>query len=465
MNWTLLGNSLAVATLTSILALILGLSAALLTMALTRHLRITLLTLAALTLVLPPFLVANSWIHLLTATGTWRPGLPVNIHSLAGTVTLLSLLLWPIPLFLILGAWQRLELPQLESEPLLTGHVLILRLLLPMAHNAVGTAIVIVFVLALNNFAIPALLQVRVYPAEVWISFNTHLDAAAAFRSSWPLIIAPLLLIIWFRRRQVQWPASNGPIPPHSFKLHLGSTYFFLSATLTLLTLLLALAFPLGDLLADPRTWREWSSAIRAGHIAISNSFLFASISATLVALLGVLAWRHHPGPCLWFPFLIPGVLLGLALIVIFNRSPFLPFYRGTGIVLLAFTLRYLAIGWSGIAHAMRSVDTNLIDAARLDGASPWQIFRRVSFPQAGPWIAASWFIVYLLCLWDVETLVLIAPPGAETLAGRIFGFLHYGHNAQVNALCLSLLTLAILPLLFWITWRLTTHPRHDAIP
>jgi ABC-type spermidine/putrescine transport system permease subunit II len=35
-----------------------------------------------------------------------------------------------------------------------------------------------------------------------------------------------------------------------------------------------------------------------------------------------------------------------------------------------------------------------------------------------------------------------------ETLALRIFNLLHYGHNSQVNALCLILLFVALAPLL-----------------
>jgi hypothetical protein len=62
----------------------------------------------------------------------------------------------------------------------------------------------------------------------------------------------------------------------------------------------------------------------------------------------------------------------------------------------------------------------------------------------------AAWYVIYLLCLWDVETLVLIVPPGGETLAVRIFNLLHYGHNSQVNALCLVLLALGLLPLILW---------------
>jgi hypothetical protein len=44
--------------------------------------------------------------------------------------------------------------------------------------------------------------------------------------------------------------------------------------------------------------------------------------------------------------------------------------------------------------------------------------------------------------------LVLGGKGGGETLALRIFNLLHYGHNAQVNALCLVLLGLAVAPLL-----------------
>jgi len=38
-------------------------------------------------------------------------------------------------------------------------------------------------------------------------------------------------------------------------------------------------------------------------------------------------------------------------------------------------------------------------------------------------------------------------PPGGETLALRVFNLLHYGHNAQVSALCVVLLGLAMAPL------------------
>jgi ABC-type Fe3+ transport system permease subunit len=130
--------------------------------------------------------------------------------------------------------------------------------------------------------------------------------------------------------------------------------------------------------------------------------------------------------------------------------------YGTATLVIIAFSMRYLAISWQGAALAMRGVDRDLIDTACLDGATGWSMFRHVYWPQIASRLGATWYVTYLLCLWDVETLVLIHPPGGETLALRVFNLLHYGHNAQVNALCVTLLFLALAPLVcFWVGRRM----------
>jgi DNA-binding beta-propeller fold protein YncE len=170
-----------------------------------------------------------------------------------------------------------------------------------------------------------------------------------------------------------------------------------------------------------------------------------------VVVALGLASWRWRWGIWWWFPFLVPGVLLGVVLILVLNRPPLLSLYRGAGIVVVAFAIRYGVIGWSGVRQAMRSTERAVVEAGQIDGARGMGLLGEVYWPQVAPRLGATWMLVYLLCLWDVETLLLIAPPGCESLAGRIFGLLHYGHNAQVSALCLVLLGLAVAPLLTWL--------------
>lgn len=450
MNWALLQNSLLVAGLTTLLATGSGFAAALWVAGVETRWRRRLLAVAVIALVLPPFLVTNCWLHYLGLAGVWRSWLPLNIYSLGGVVWILALLTWPITLLATLTAWKNIQPSQLESDPALTGALLIRWLLWPMARSAVGQAAVLTFVLALNNFAVPAILQVKVFPAEVWVKFEAHRQFVEAFLISWPLVFAPIVLLLGLRRSVISWPRHEGPATARAIRRQLGGGWIWGSAVVTLLLLALSVGLPLAQMVLAKRTWTELPNLLQAAPGAVWNSFSFAALAASLCVALGLVSWRLPIGVILWLPFLVPGVLLGIAMIFVFNRKSFDSIYPSAAIVVLAFTIRYLAIGWNGTAYALRTVDRDLTDAARLNGASGWSLFQHVHWPQIAPQLGAAWYVTYLLCLWDVEALVLLVPPGGETLALRVFNLLHYGHNAQVNAMCLLLLALALAPLAVW---------------
>ena len=473
MNWVLLQNSLLVSGLATLLAVGFGAVASLWVMGLPRFWRSLFLGAAILALALPPFLVTNSWLDYLGPAGLWHRWLPFNIMTLGGAAWILGLSLWPLSLLALSSAWRRLEPSQLECDMAVMGWVLIRGLLLPLARSVLVFAAVLTFVLALNNFAVPAILQVKVFPAEMWVQFNTTFDSWGALRLSWPLVAAPLLLLACFGRRAFPWPHLQAPVPAWLFRQQLGPAWFWGCGAATLLACLLSAALPLVQIFSARRTWTELPGALAAGQNAVWNSFWFAAASATLVLGLGLVGAGMFRGEVrgarcakgsgrsvlglssalLWLPFLIPGVVMGVGLIKVFNHAYTALFYQSAGIVILAYVIRYLALGWHGVAHAVQASDPDLADIARLEGAGRWQRLRVVYWPQIAPQLSAAWYIIFLLCLWDVESMVLVWPPTGETLALRIFNLLHYGHNAQVNALCLTLLLLALLPLLGWKAW------------
>src|SRR5262245_30351454 len=135
MNWTLFGNSLLVAFSTTACSLLLGYYAALWLSCVASSIRRYLLIAYSVPLALPSFMVTSCWLDLLGFNGSWKAWLPLPIYSLLGTIWVLTLLYWPISLFLVLGAWQTLENPQLESDPYLSGRSLIRWLLLPQAAS------------------------------------------------------------------------------------------------------------------------------------------------------------------------------------------------------------------------------------------------------------------------------------------------------------------------------------------
>jgi iron(III) transport system permease protein len=275
--------------------------------------------------------------------------------------------------------------------------------------------------------------------------------------------VLAVLLIAAVMLRSREWrriaPVDDGAV----FRRQIGKSWFGFSGFITVCLCIASLGIPLFQLASLKRTWTEMPSAIEAAKTAIGNSLMLSALAATAVIAIGVLSTikqigEHRRlgwivGQALWLPFLIPGVLIGIAIIALFNRPVLSAFYQSSGVVLLAFAIRYLAIGWNGAAQAFRTVDRELTDAARLEGASTAQLFRFVHLPQIGSQLAAVWYVVFLLCLWDVESIILIIPPGGQTLATTIFNLLHYGYNAQVNALCVALLLVALVPLVAWNIW------------
>lgn len=470
MNWLLLQNSLLVSAATTLLTLALGFLAALWLAGAERQVRVMVLALSVAALAMPPFLVTNCWLDLLGENGVLHAWLPLKIFSLPGAAWILALLLWPITALAVWSRWERLEPELLEADPALRGASLIRHLLLPAARTPLLLAGTLTFVLALNNFAVPAILQVKVFPAEMWIGFSSNFDSLAAFKLSLPLIVAPLVLLIAFARADITWPSFRGNLPAKMFRRQLGRGWFITAAILTVIVLALSVGVPVAQLAATKRTWTELPGAIEAGQEALWSSIGLATATATLCAGLALFfgmrnRFRVSLAWIAWLPFLAPGVLIGIALIWIFNRPATTWFYSSFGVVLLAFVIRYFALGSSITRHALQTTDRDVNDAARLDGASRWQTMWLIQWPQVAPQVAAAWYVTYLLCLWDVESMVLIVPPGGETLALRIFNLLHYGHNAQVNALCLTLLGAAIAPLAIWMTvaWtrqRISTKPQ-----
>ena len=449
-SWSLWLNSVVVSGVATALALGFGVAAALWACGLSYRGRRLLIGMSALALAVPPFIAANCWLRLLGNAGVWRGWLPLNIYTLPGAVWVLALLLWPIAFLASVGVWQRVQPSQLEADSAIRGAKMIRWVLWPAARPALAQAAVLTFVLALNNFAIPAILQVKLATAEIWIAFSTQFDSWGALALSWPLIVAPLVLLTWLGRQEIAWPSLEGEIGAHLFRSRLGRPWFLVCGALTLLVVAAAVALPVSQLAVSSGTWRELPNAYAAGQPAVMASLGFAALTATLTVALGIVTWRLPVGPILWLPFLVPGVLLGIGLIAVLNRPGLDLIYHSCAIVLLALGIRYVAFGWNGAALARRGVDPDLTDAARLSGARRWQLFALVHWPQVAPRLAAAWYVTYLLCLWDVESIVLIVPPGGETLALRVFNLLHYGHNSQVNALCMILLILALLPLLVW---------------
>jgi ABC-type Fe3+ transport system permease subunit/DNA-binding beta-propeller fold protein YncE len=446
MNWSLFKHSVLLAYGVAKMSLTLGTVCAIWAQTLGRRASFIVTAFAAISLALPPFLVANTWMHFFGLAGVWRQWIDFDLYSWGGAILLMVLLLWPVTFFLVRASLSRLETERIEADPLLKGWRLIRHVLYPHLRNTLAVASALSFVLALNHFSIPALLQTKVYSADVWVQFNSTFDYTEALRLGWPLIVAPALMLLGIRKQIELWRARQ-PLDATRFAEALGGPWRAIIAIISIGLLLTSVAFPLVYLASSSSAWKELGPVFAAGHSAFQASIITSLAGATVAVALALLLAKRRWSLAAWLPFFIPGVVLGILIIRIFNQRGLSWVYPSVTLVVAALAIRYLALPMQAIAQARRSVDPEILAAARADGASAPRAFWKMEVPiLAGP-IFFAWYIAYLFCLWDAETLVMIVPPGGETLSLRVFNMLHYGHTEQVNALCLWLVFLAIVPL------------------
>ena len=455
MSWGLLIDSCLLAFLVTFLAVVIGWCVSLFLVGASGWKRVIFLVGVVSSFSLPPFLVVNTWLGLFGKVGLLKSWFLLDAYSFGGAAWVLVMMFWPVPCLMSFGALKRLTPELLDAEPGLRGWGLVKCVLFPISYSALFQSGVIVFVLAFNNIAVPAILQVKVFPAQFWVQFSSTYNFQMAWQYGWVLALIPMVILLAFSGRTIAWPWESQGLDSNVFLERIGYIIRHFSTVLFGAMIVVSLLLPLGHLLLNGRTWLGFSDAIQAGSRSIFNSFCFAFLTATLVSIIGALTSSLKGFRLTWLFLFLPGVLLGVVWISIFNR-PFLDWFYGSGcMVVTALGLRYFALGWEGMRGAKNSIDTDLVNATDLFGL-PWrQRWIHLLQPQVGWAIFAVWYVIYLLCLWDTETVVLIVPPGGETLALRVFNLLHYGHHAQVNALCLILLLLALLPLILGFLVRL----------
>ncbi len=161
---------------------------------------------------------------------------------------------------------------------------------------------------------------------------------------------------------------------------------------------------------------------------ALALSLVTTALSLALTVALGTplayaLARRRFRGSALLetvvdLPIVLPPSVAGLALLLVFGRrgalgEPLDAFGLG-----VAFTTAAVVVAQTFVAApffirsaraGMASVDRDFEDAARVDGAGEWDVFRRITIPLAGPALAAGLVMSWARALGEFGATIMFA--------------------------------------------------------
>jgi thiamine transport system permease protein len=165
---------------------------------------------------------------------------------------------------------------------------------------------------------------------------------------------------------------------------------------------------------------------------ALKNSLGYAAATVLISVALGWLAaaalnrrgWGSRAfDAVLMLPLGTSAVTLGLGFIVVFNREPF---QAGSFWLLLPIAHSLVALPFvvRTLQPALRSIPENLRSAARVLGATPWQVWREVDFPILLRATLVSAIFAFTLSLGEFGATSFLARPETPTIPIAIYRFL-----------------------------------------
>ncbi|TPK53370.1 sugar ABC transporter permease [Mesorhizobium sp. B2-4-19] len=229
--------------------------------------------------------------------------------------------------------------------------------------------------------------------------------------------------------------------------------------------------------------------ANRRWNIAYNNLFLFSGFyivgSMAVGLLLAILIDQRVRGEAVWrtiflYPLAVSFIVTGTVWSWLYNPTDGIQaMVRGLGWTNFSFALasdRHYAIYaviitgvWqsSGFAMALflaglRSVDSDLIKAAQIDGASTFRIYRKVLLPTIAPIFLA---VAVIQIQFAIKTFDLVAAltkggPGISTTFPAIYVYDlmfqrgQIGEGAAAAIMMLAALAVVLVPYSFWVVWR-----------
>ncbi len=398
---------------------------------------------------------------------TGSDGVLLDVFSLPAMI-LVEGVFWIPLVFLMMAASFRSMDPSLEEASLVSGAATwrtIRRITAALALPSVLSVLILTFIRSVQAFEVPLLLGVPgksyTVTTEVYLSVNSTIVPEYAYSSAYGvLLVAFLIAGIALYGRATRRASSFATITGKGFRprvLDLGRGRWVVTAIVLAILSLQFLpiiwvtvasflpTFGLTGPLWEHLTLANYDTILRSSQIVLSlqNSFLIGVASATVVMIVtAVVAWviirsRIRASALLdqlaSLPLVLPGVVLGIAILVLYIRSP-IPVYGTIWILVIAYITTYLPYGLRYAHPGVLRIHPELEESAQLSGAGWIGTFRRIVIPLVLPALFAGWIFVFLISVRELSVAALLYTPRSPVIATTMLDLWRNGSVNQVTA-------------------------------
>jgi iron(III) transport system permease protein len=459
-------NSIVSCSLATLLAALLAVPMAFAVARVEIAFRSLVLALSIIPLIAPPFIGAYAWIMLLGNNGIVTQlshqylgvTLPA-IYGLFGVTVALALSYLPYLFLIVQGALAASD-PSIEEAAKMAGAswIRIARTItLPMATPAIAAGMLVVFIKSMGEFGIPSILggEFQVLPTLIYYQINGffNLNAAAAIAVVNVLLtLVALLLLQFVNRRAVATVtgSAQGAVRDRRIGIRiLANSYLWFVLFLALLpqavVALYSFSLRWGDtLLPSVYGLDNYVNVAPEAFRTMFNSTVLAAAATILCLAFGaVTAYWASRGPsaakwtidlAIMIPFVLPGIVVGVAYLTAFNEGPLV--LTGTATILvLAYFTRRVAFVFRSATTSLTQIDPKIEEASIICGASWIMTMRRVMLPLIAPSLIAAAILVFATLIGEISATVLLYSAAWKPISMAIYEFVSGNELAKASAL------------------------------
>ena len=392
-----------------------------------------------MSLMSPPFIGAYSWIMLFGRSGLvtnmfsqFGIHLP-SIYGKLGIILVFTFKLFPYVYLYTSGAMGSIDSSLEEAAENLGSNKLrrLWTITLPVVLPSIAAGAIMVFMTSLADFGTPMLIGegYMVLPVLVYNEYMSEIGGNAHLASALSVVVvfcSTTVLLVQKHFVTKKNYVMTAMRPPKEEELH-GVKRFLATFPVMLVTFIgilpqivvIVSSFIKSDL-QDLRRDSAWEAILRFSTVYGPISaiplyfqplpFIFIIIIGMLISYI-VVRQKGFAGQLMdlliMFPFVIPGAVLGISLIVAFNKEPVI--LTGTAVIMIiAFVVRKLPYTVRSGSAFLQQMDPSVEEASISLGVSPMQTFIKVTARLMAPGVLSGAILSWITCINELSSSVML---------------------------------------------------------
>lgn len=427
-----------------------------------------------------PFVGAYAWILLLGRNGlitTFFSGVfgiqMPDIYGFNGILLVFTTQLFPLVFLYVQGAMSKMDNSLMEAAENMgcKGIERFFRVVLPLIAPTVLAGALLVFIRALSDFGTPMLIGegYRTFPVILYTEFVGEVSQNKGFASAIAIMAILITVAVYFvqdiiAKRSAHSMSALNKIEKKKLKgiksalVHLLCySVVGISALPQFYVIYTSFQKTSGLIYIEGYSLDSYRQMFSRLGRSIQNTLIIPTISLVVVVLIAVLisyiAVRRRNvlsgavDVLSMVPYVIPGTVVGIAMISAFNRKPLL-LTGGMLIMVAALVIRRLPYTIRSSVAILHQIPLSIEEAATSLGSTKMKTFFKINLPMMAPGVFSGAILSWVTLISELSTAILLYTGRTQTLTVAIYTQIIRGNYGIASAMASVLTVMTILSLL-----------------